>query len=489
MARATLIASLTSPPSEGGQEIERLPPEVDILEIRADLTGEPDADWYRQRFAGRLLYTLRSRSEGGRHEGSLKRRHQRLADAAARFDLVDLEADRDLGDQVLTAVPPEKRIISWHGVAPGIARLKARFDRLRAAEAKWYKMVPTAQQEGEETEVISLLHNVDRSDLICFAAGDSGAWTRLISPRIGAAVVFGSVGEDPAGPGQMPIERLCRDFDLPEMRPIEGLFGIVGNPVAHSLSPRLHNAAYQALGLPFVYLPFHVESFGDFWLDVVEAGTLGVLRMPLRGLSVTAPFKATALAVAGATSPRAENIGGANTLVRSDEVWEASTTDPEGVVQPLRQRGVELRGTAVAVVGAGGAGSAAAAGLAGEGAAVTLFNRSLHRREEAERRLHLPCHPLSDFDPSEFKVIVHATALGHNGEIAFPLEKVGPEHTILDLVYGGEATALLREAASRGATTIDGREVLLHQAALQFRLMTGHELPMDSSRKILGLQE
>src|SRR4030095_3950665 len=126
--------------------------------------------------------------------------------------------------------------------------------------------------------------------------------------------------------------------DLP---PASVLAGLAGNPVGHSLSPRLHNAAYRALGLPRLYLPFHVESFGDFWLEVVESGSLDVLGLPLTGLSVTAPFKEAALAMAGASSPLAERVQSANTLLLNDGVWEAETTDPEGVVQTLLARGID----------------------------------------------------------------------------------------------------------------------------------------------------
>jgi len=488
--RATLVASVTTL-SDGGfapaaSELEG----VDWLEIRADLVGDLDATRLARLFPGKLLYTLRSRAEGGAFEGSPERRKRRLLAAAARFDLIDLEAARDLSPEVLKAVPAEKRIVSWHGAAVGIEGLTATFERMATVPAGLYKLVPTAAQPGEELSSLMLLQALRRRDVIAFAAGPGGAWTRFVAPRLGAPVVYGSLGEVPAAPGQLSIERLRRDYGLPDLPPAEVIFGIVGNPVSHSLSPRIHNTAYRALGIPAVYLPFHTESFGDFWLEVVENGALEALGMPLRGLSVTAPFKEAALAVAGAESPLAGLIGAANTLVWNQGVWEAEATDPDGVVLPLRDRGIAIEGLEAAVVGAGGAGRSAAEGLARAGARVTVVNRDSARGRSSAERLKLPFLPLSELDPSRFGLLVNATSLGRGEDepLPFAVDRLRPGAVVIDLVYQlDRPTHLLAEATVRGAVAIDGREVLIDQARGQFRMMTGQELPLRLARQIVGL--
>jgi 3-dehydroquinate dehydratase/shikimate dehydrogenase len=456
---------------------------VDWLEVRGDLVGDLDPEPLRRRFSGKLLYTLRSRAEGGGWEGSAERRKRRIMEAAARYDLVDLEAMRDLSPPVLKAVPAEKRLLSWHGAA-NLAGLKATFERMAATEAFLYKLIPTAAQSGEELATLMLLDSLERPDVVSFAAGPIGAWTRLVAPRLGAPVIYGALGEVPGAPGQITIQRLIDDYGLPGLRPVEAVFGVVGNPVLHSLSPRLHNTAYRALGVPALYVPFHVESFGDFWLEVVESEILDQLGMPLRGLSVTAPFKEAALAVAGAESPRAGLIGAANTLVCNQGVWEAEATDPDGVVLPLRARGIDLASRNAAVVGTGGAGRAAAEGLMAAGARVTLVNRSAERGERAADLLKLPFLLLDDLRPSEFDLLVNATSLGrHDSDpLPFELDGVRPGTVVVDLVYGEGPTSLLRAAAERGLVGIDGREVLAYQALGQFRMMTGRDMP-------LGLEE
>ncbi len=488
--RATLIATVTilQDGSFAPAELE----EVDWLEVRADLVGDLDAKHLGRIFPGKLLYTLRSRAEGGAFEGSPERRKRRMLDAAKRFDLLDLEAARDLSPEILKAVPPEKRIVSWHGSAMAVEGLQAAFERMTAVPAALYKLVPTATQPGEELAPLMLLQALGRRDVAAFAAGPGGVWTRFVAPRLGAPVVYGSLGEVPGAPGQLSIERLRRDYGLPELPPVERLFGIVGNPVTHSLSPRIHNTAYRALGIPAAYLPFHTDSFGDFWLEVVENGALEALGMPLRGLSVTAPFKEAALAVAGAESPLAGLIGAANTLVWNQEVWEAEATDPDGVVLPLRDRGIAIEGLEAAVVGAGGAGRSAAEGLTKAGARVTIVNRDPERGQAAADRLKLPFLPLSDFDPSRYSLLVNATSLGrgHDDQLPFAVDRLIPGAVVIDLVYHMDRpTRLLEAAAARGAVAIDGREVLVDQARGQFRMMTGRDLPLNLARRVSGLEE
>ena len=489
--RATLVATLTTAPAEG--DLEALAG-MDVLEVRADLLGDLDPAPLRARFAGRLLYTLRSRAEGGAFDGSPDRRRRRLLDAAEQFDLVDLEAERDLAPDLLAAVPPEQRILSWHGPSAGLAALQARFERLAEVPARLYKLVPAAAQAGEELAPLLLLHGLRRRDVAAFASGAAGAWTRLLAPRLGAPVVYGAAGAVPGAPGQIPLRRLCSDFGLPDLPPVTTLFGLVGNPVFHSLSPRLHNGAYRELGIPALYVPFHVASFGDFWLEVVESGVLDGLGFGVRGLSVTAPYKEAALAVAGAESPLAGRIGAANTLVWNQGVWEAESTDPEGVVLPLTERGLDPRGMRAAVVGTGGGGRSAAVGLAAAGAQVTLANRGSERGERAAADLELPYVPLADFDPAAYDLLINATALGRrpSDPLPFDVEAVRPGAVVVDLVYEAEKpgpTPLLAAAEARGAIGVDGREVLLSQGLGQFRMMTGWDLPAPIARRLLGLDE
>ncbi|MEM7586928.1 MAG: type I 3-dehydroquinate dehydratase, partial [Acidobacteriota bacterium] len=478
MKHTTLVGCLTTPPSADGEELRNLPAGVDYLEVRDDLVTGLDPDWLRDRFPGKLIYTLRSQAEGGAFNGGQRGRERRFRQAIGRYDLIDLEGDRDLDSELLEAIPSDQRLISWHGAASSAQDLAERFERLAATPARFYKLISETRQATDALHPMTFLRSQQRDDVVAFAMGESGIWTRLLAPRLGSPLVYGSFGDVPAAPGQLTLTKLIEDYGLPQLDDVEGLFGIVGRPVMHSLSPRLHNGAYRRLEVPGLYVPFHAESFGDFWLDLVESGALDALGIPLWGLSVTAPYKEVALAVAGTSSGRAQHIGAANTLVLRGSVWEAESTDPEGVVLALRHAGVEIQGARAAVVGCGGAGKAAAVGLQMAGAQVTLVNRGQDRGRKASMELRLPFMPLAELDPGDFEILVQATSLGARDEDALPFapERLRADAAVIDMVYGSKPTRLVREVSSHGRIGIDGREMLLHQALDQFQLMTGCEL-------------
>jgi 3-dehydroquinate dehydratase/shikimate dehydrogenase len=488
---ATLVATLTRPPAPG--ELEALPAAVAWLEVRADLCGDLEPEALRRRLPGKLLlYTLRSAAEGGEATLAPVERLARLRRAAANpgWDAIDLEGERDLGADLLRALPPERRLISWHGPATPLAELEERFGSLAATPAALYKLVPHATQPGEALPPLKLLLQLRRDDVVAFASGPAGTWTRFVAAYLGAPWVYGSAWEEAAAPGQLPVARLVEDFGLPALPPLEALYGLVGKPALHSLSPRLHNAGYRALGLPLLYLPFEAEGLGDFWLEVVEDGALADAGLPLRGLSVTSPFKGSAVAVAGALSPLAERLSAVNTLVLRDPVWEGENTDCEGVVLALGWRGVGLPGKRALVLGSGGAGKGTAFALAMAGCEVTLANRGVETGEAVAAELDLPFVPLAEASAAGFDIVVNATALGRRGGDPLPVDAAGfePGAVLVDLVYGRGPTALGAAAAARGALVVDGREVLLGQALSQFRLMTGREYPVALGRAVLGLE-
>ncbi len=485
---ATLVGCLVVPfdqlGAEGLADLEAL----DVLEVRADLVGDLDAALLRERFSGKLLYTLRSVDEWGQFEGGATDRGARLREAAQTYDFVDLEVARDLSPETLDVVSPAQRVLSWHG--SWSSDLHALLAEMDVHDAAVRKLVTLAERNGQEVPTLEFLLDCGRSDVVAFSAGACGVWTRLMAPRVGCPWVYAAI-EGSAAPGQLTLRRLVRDFGLPELRPVEQVYGILGRPVEHSLSPRLHNGGYRDEGVAALYLPLHAERFADFWMDTLESGIFDRLGAPLCGLSVTTPYKEPALAVAGASSPRAATLRAGNTLLLRDGVWECVSTDPEGVVAPLQRLGAELEDMPVAVVGCGGAGRAAALGLREAGAQVTLFNRSEDKGREAAARIGVDFLPLSAIQPRDYGVMVQATALGSDPDDPMPWDatKMSPEAILVEMVYRSGATPLERVARERGLKTVSGREVLLFQGIEQYRLMVGGALRPELGMELLSLEE
>lgn len=487
MSEASLIAALTSSPSTSGAELAALPNSVGWLEVRADLVGDLDPGWLRNHYCGQLLYSLRSRDDGGTCTDSQQRRHDRLAAAARSYDRVELEVDRDLSPPLLDRIPVEKRLLSWHGPAEDSTKINDRFRRLFSAPAPIYKLVTWAGKMSDEFTCLSALKSLGRSDTVAYSTGPLGFWSRLVALHLGAPAIFGLVPNGAATPTEPSITQLIDDYGLPALPPVRELFAIIGSPVFHSLSPRLHNAAYRAMNYPALFLPLQVESFAEFWKEVVRSRAFDSLGLMFNGMTVASPHKEAALQIAKLASPMASLAESANILVRNNGWWNADTTDPEVIYMASRDRSVQVSRKRAAVIGCGGAGRAIASALVQSGAGVTLINRGAERGRHAADLLSLPYIPLPDFDAEGYDIVVNATPVGRDtDEVPFKLENLNDEAVVIDLVYGARPTPLIANSVAREQIAIDGRDVLLSQVLRQFRLMTGREMPTTIALDNLG---
>ena len=420
------------------------------LLVRADRAGDLAPSGLRGLGPWRLIYALRTRGQGGSADPSDLRRVDRLRDAADTHDLVELEVPGDLTAEALAAVPPGRRLVSWRGPSEGAPALADRLRWLSGVEASVYQMVVAGREVRDGLPPLELLHRAGRRDVVAFADGEAGLWGRVLSPLLGAPLVFGG-GDEGGDPGEPTVARLVDDFGLPDPGPVGAIFGVAGDPVGHSLSPRLHNAAYRAAGIPAVFLPFPVAALGPFWDELVVGGALERLGLPLRGLTVASPNKGEAARLVSTVSPEARRAGSSNLMYRRGGPWVADTTDPAGVVETLGRRGLVAAGRRAAVVGCGGSGRAIASALAVAGAAVVLSNRSRQRGEQAARRLGLPLVELARFSAAEFDLIVNATPVGREGEdLPFACDMLAAGAVVIDLVYAPRPTPLAVAAAARG---------------------------------------
>ncbi len=280
------------------------------------------------------------------------------------------------------------------------------------------------------------------------------------------------------------------------------LVGLIGWPVAHSLSPVMHNAAFQALGLPWCYVPLPVRP------GQVEAAVRGLAALGFRGANVTTPHKQALLPMLHSIAPSAQMLGAVNTLVIGRDASGAAivggyNTDDKGFVRALREGEFEPEdgGTAV-VVGAGGAARAVVSGLLWSGIGeILVLNRSLERAQAlvADLGRHPPCAcrlhalPLTAETLVESaraaRLLVHATTVGmwpHVDDLVWPEGAALPAQlTVFDLVYHPLETSLLRQARRSGARTIDGLGMLVWQGVLSFDLWTNQGLDLDEIAAIM----
>jgi 3-dehydroquinate dehydratase/shikimate dehydrogenase len=454
------------------EELFALPPETGLLEVPDGI----DPALARTVFTGPLVFSTATR-------GAVRR--EQLLGAAAQFDLVMLEPE-DVTGAVARAIPPERRIVTWRGAAPTLAALRAQLERMTSVPARWYRLEVEATESGEELLPLQLLRECDRSDVVAYATGALGFWTRILAAYLGAPFVCATITKS-GEPGVPTIEQLATDYGLPRLREVREIFGIVGSPVLQSLSPRLHNMAFEAIGRPALYLPFHVDRFDRFWHELVERRAIEALGFSVGAFCIVSPHKEVALDATKLRTHIVERAWSTNFFVKEGNDWTADTTDPEGVLVTLRERGVDPRRQRIAVIGCGGSGRAVAAALQQAGADVTLVNRGRDRASFARRLLQLPFCPLDSFTAHGYSVVINATPVGRDGAATpFNPEGLSASAVVVDFAYGANATPLVASMRERGQTTIDGRDVLMTQAMTQFRLMTGQEMPAHLARRILG---
>lgn len=263
--------------------------------------------------------------------------------------------------------------------------------------------------------------------------------------------------------------------------------GIFGDPVAHSLSPAMHNAAFSTLGLNWVYVPFLVPA------ALLAEAVRALPALGIRGVNVTVPHKEAVMEFLDGCSELAREVGAVNTIIHTDGRLWGENTDVYGVRQALR--GLRLRRQDAVVVGAGGSARAVLVALREAGVArVWLANRTVERARELARRFStgtfvvepLPLSRLRDAPLfTQVRIVVNATSLGlhHKSFPPLAVEATPKDCLFFDLVYGH--TTFLRRAAAAGRPTADGREMLLHQGAAAFRLWTKRQPPLAVMRNAL----
>jgi shikimate dehydrogenase len=256
---------------------------------------------------------------------------------------------------------------------------------------------------------------------------------------------------------------------------------IIGNPVDQSLSPKMHNAGYEALGIDdqFIFLGANVFA------QDLEKAIAGLRAIHARGITVTHPHKITVMKYLDQLDDTATSIGAVNTIVNNDGVLTGSNTDWLGVVQAI-EKVTPLENKTVAIVGAGGAARAAVYGVTKKGAKATIFNRTLDKAKELAAEFHCEYASLEKLNTIKtMDIIINVTSVSMEGKSLIDKQFLTDKHIVFDAVYAPFETPLLQDAKAQGAQIIHGTEWLLHQGFAQFEMYTGQKAPEDIMRKVL----
>ncbi len=411
----------------------------------------------------------------GRYNGSVEEQ-VRILDAAikggAKAVDIEIESAENCVERLDALRTRAYLLLSYHNYG-GTPALESVLKRMTRISADGYKIVTTARKPSDNYRVLALARNHPKIPTIVLAMGETGFPTRVLSTALGGLYTYAAPNANTGtAAGQICAHQLRHLYRVDRFTKDARVYGVIADPVRHSISPAVHNRAFQARRVDSVYLPFLVKPtlLKDF---LVLAD-----KLPLAGFSVTLPHKQRILHYLDIVDPLARRIGAVNTVWRKAGKWRGTNTDAEGVVAPL-QRQVRLQERPPCWWLATAAQPAELRSLSRRQARASRLQAAISIVCERWRRA-CDAEPLSreHAQARTFDVLVHATPLGMYPKVdqCFFEDRI-PGKLVFDMVYNPIETLLVRRAKDQGATVIHGLEMFLEQASRQFEIWTGETAP------------
>lgn len=460
-----------------------------LVELRIDyLSRKPDLQRLLPDRPTPCVITCRRQSDRGRWRGSEEQRQALLRAAiVAGVEYVDLEED------VAARIPrygETKRIVSHHNFEETPDDLEDIYVRLRELDPDIIKIATMANSPSDVVRMLQLVADA-QVPTIGFCMGELGIPSRVLCGKYGAPFTYASFSrERELAPGQVAFDEMKDVYRFDEIDADTQVYGVLGDPIGHSLSPLIHNAAFKHEGLNYVYLPFRVPA------DALTATLKDFDWLEVRGYSVTIPHKEQIVSIAEHCSGPAMEISAANTLYRDRrEIWQATNTDYEAALAALRL-GMEsdatgdetLAGKKVLMLGAGGVARAIGLGAVRSGALLTIANRTHKRALELAGALGCQQIKWENRGTVFADVLINCTPLGMHpnvDETPYETHWLRENMLVFDTVYNPENTLLLKNARERNCRTVSGVEMFVRQAAAQFECFTRRAAPLEEMRNVL----
>jgi 3-dehydroquinate dehydratase/shikimate dehydrogenase len=426
-----------------------------------------------------LVATCRSLQGGGLFRGAAREQIE-ILQAAVRAGCgwcdVEIETARNIAARELRlALAPARVMISHHDFGNTPSKLEEILRELSRAGGHAVKIATQCQSISDSARICDLARG--RRNAVVIPMGEVGLAGRILSMRVGSALTYAAV-EQATAPGQLSLDAMQDLYRAGKITRRTRVYGVIGNPIGHSLSPLMHNTAFGARKLDAVFVPFLVHDLRDF-LDCIKS-------FGISGFAVTIPHKEQILRHLDDCDPLAARIGAVNTVVvRGPGRLYGYNTDYVGVLRSLESR-MRLAGSRVLLFGAGGAARAAAFALVQAGSIVCLASRRPERARGLARAAGAQVVNRSELRREYFDAIVNCTPVGMYPHGGTPLASAELNcRIVMDMVYRPRETELLRIARKRGIETISGVEMFLAQGYAQHEIWTGERAPETAMRRVI----
>lgn len=487
------IAVIADDPAEMLEKAESVVRENPFFEFRLDYLKQPAAILPKLKRFFELhpeviaIATCRRVAGGGRFKGSVASEIDVLTKAAAAgCQLVDVELE------TAEAVKPAEwqklhsraAIVLSHHDFRATKKLEETFERMREIPADYYKIVTTATTLHDNVLMMKFLQERSYThSVVGVCMGEQGIISRVLGLRAGSVFTFAAAnpGEETA-PGQISYRTLRDKYRIEYLDAATRVYGVAGDPVSHSLSPAMMNAAFRRENVNAVYLKLHAKKLDDL---------IACMRdIPLSGISVTMPYKEEIVGHLDNTDALTQKTGACNTVIRGgDGKLYGFNTDVAGVLRPLEKR-ITIKDAKILVIGAGGAARAAVFCLKERGAEVFIINRTPANAQKLAKQAKAKYLKRTDLKKYRFDVIINATPLGMEGAPKqSPLgEKEINARYIFDMVYTSAETPFIKAGRAAGADAIPGIEMFVQQGARQFEIWTGKPAPATEMQNVVEME-
>lgn len=457
-----------------------------FLEFRLDHLDNPESgvrvirEFLRHHPECLVLATCRRHQNHGKFNGSVEEQ-LRILDLAigAGSAAVDVEIESaEVAAEKLDAFRGRAQIIiSYHNYET-TPPLEALLKRMTHFPADGYKLVTAARKPSDNARVLALARSHMRTPLVVLSMGELGFPTRVLSPAFGGLFTYAApMAAQGTAAGQVSAHLLRHLYRIEKISRQAKVYGVIADPIRHSISPAVHNRGFQARRIDAVYLPFLVTP-----LQLRDFFTLAQ-KVPITGFSVTIPHKQKVIRYLDAVDRLARRIGAVNTVWRKAGKWRGANTDAEAVVSPLSKH-LRPSHASVLIVGNGGAARGAACALMDAGAKVALVGRNPDRVRALARICGAEPLLREQAEQRQFDVLIHATPLGmfpHINECFFD-GKI-PAEIVFDMVYNPLETALIRLAREQNKVVVPGIQMFVEQAVRQFEIWTREPAPRSVMEK------
>lgn len=479
MICTTIVAENTEDAVKAMKKASKL---TDLIELRIDYIQDINKKNLKRLLNKKnkpIIVTNRKKYEMEKFKGSEKKRIGLLEESIKlKADYIDIEysANKQLLKKIIKNKGKTKIIVSYHNFKNTPNNLHDIFNKIKKLNPDIIKIVAFANSINDNFKIFELLKKTKNKKIIAFCMGSYGKISRILCLKYNSFLTYSSYEQQKKAEScQLTLNELLNDYNTKKINKNTQVYGLIGNPLEHSPSHLIHNAGFKKLKLNNIYVKFKVDNLNEFIKNF--------RKFKIKGASITIPHKVAVMKHLDSIDNTAKKIGAVNTIVNKNNKLKGYNTDCYGAITVIKNK-TEIKNKKITVLGAGGTARAVVYGLTQEKGIITILNRTKEKAKKLAEEFNCNYDSLNNFKNIETDILVNTTSVGMSPDIGRSLipKRFLKNMVVFDAVFNPHKTKLIKDSESNNCKVIPGIEMLIHQAAIQFKLWTNQEMPINVMR-------